>query len=458
MKICIYHIFIFSFIIYEIYSLPLKLKFKTRFNKENMNQGNVMDMLINNDIIIPISFGSNEQIIEMNVKLQKDSTFILSNKCKENNLAKKFYRDTSKSYEELIEENKYFMYEFSIGIISKDKIVLFDNNQKKITINDFKFVLATKLWSDAQADMSGMLGLILSNKDDKPKDTDFVTQLKQNKIIDSYAFMLEYTNEYEGILYLGDYFNGSSSAIYELKTTLAGRGISKVKQWEITTEKIYSGNTVVQNDTYIQFHYEMGILAAPEIYRDYIKANFFKNYLDNGICKLIFNLEEISIFHKYDYIACDKNEFKPEAFPEIKFYSQDLNFNFTLNYKDLFYEFGNKIYFLAVFPRYPIDVKYWYIGKPFFLKYKLFMDKDKKTIGLYKNYIKKEIIVVEIETNNNNRNLYIIIIIILAFVLIGVLYYFLKVRISRKLRANELEDKFSYIPISESKKKAKKIF
>ena len=425
---CIYHICIFSFILYEIYSVPLKLKFKTRFSKENMNQGNVMEKLINNDIIIPISFGSDEQIIEMNVKLQKDSTYILSNKCKENTLAKKFYKDTSKTYEELIEENKYFMYEFNVGAISKDNIILFDDSKKKITINDFIFVLANQLWSDAQEDMGGMLGLILSNKEDKPKDTDFITQLKQKKIIDSYAFMLEYTNEYEGILYLGDYFNGSSSAIDDLKTTLAGRGKSKVKQWEINTEKIFSGNTVVQNDTFIQFHYEMGILAAPEIYRNYIKANFFKNYLDKGICKLIFNLEEISIFNRYDYIACDKNEFKPETFPEIIFYCQDLNFNFSLNYSDLFYEFGNRIYFLAVFPRYPIDVKYWYIGKPFFLKYKLFMDKDKKTIGLYKNYIKKEIIVVEIETNNN-KTLYIIIIIVLVCVLIGVLYYFLKFRI-----------------------------
>jgi len=452
----IYRIFIFSFIFIEIYSVPLKLKFKTRFNKENMNQGNVMEMLINNDIIIPISFGSNEQIIEMNVKLQKDSTFILSNKCKENNLAKKFYKDTSKSYEELIEDNKYFMYEFNAGAISKDKIVLFNTEEKKITVNDFKFVLASSLWSDAQEDMGGMLGLILFNKDDRPKDTDFITQLKQNKVIDSYSFMLEYTNEYEGILYLGDYFNGSNT-VDDLKTTLAGRSKSKVKQWEIVTEKFFSGNTLVQNDSYIQLHYEMGILAAPEVYSDYIKANFFKNYLDKGICKLNFYIEEITIFSKYDYIVCDKNEFKPEVFPELKFYSQDLNFNFTLQYTDLFYEFGNKVYFLVVFPRYPIYVDYWYIGKPFFLKYKLFMDKDKKTIGLYKNNNKKEIIVVEIEAKNN-KNWYIFIIIFLICLLIGVLYYFLKVRISRKLRANELEDKFSYIPISESKKKTKKFF
>ena len=445
----VYHIFIFSFIFCGIYSVPLKLKFKTRFNKENMNQDNVMEKLINNDIIIPISFGSDEQIIEMNVKLQKDSTFILSNKCRENNLAKKFYKDTSKSYEELIEENKYYMYEFNVGTISKDKIILFDDSKKKITINDFIFVLANQLWSDAQEDMGGMLGLILSNKEDKPKDTDFITQLKQNKIIDSYTFMLEYTNEFEGILYLGDYFNGSN-AIDDLKTTLAGsKSKSKVIQWEITIEKISSGNTVVQNDTFIQFHYEMGILAAPEMYRDYIKANFFKNYLDKGICKLIFNLEEISIFNRYDYIACDKNEFKPETFPELKFYSQNLNFNFSLNYTDLFYEFGNRVYFLAVFPRYPVDVKYWYIGKPFFLKYKLFMDKDKKTIGLYKNYYKKEVIVVEIEAHSN-KILYIFIIIFLVCVLIGVLYYFLKIRTSRKLRANELEDRFSYNPIKES--------
>ena len=56
----------------------LKFPFKSRFIKNNMNKSNVMQMLINNNIITNISIGSNSQLIEMNIKLQKYSTFILS--------------------------------------------------------------------------------------------------------------------------------------------------------------------------------------------------------------------------------------------------------------------------------------------------------------------------------------------------------------------------------------------
>ena len=119
----------------------------------------------------------------------------------------------------------------------------------------------------------------------------------------------------------------------------------------------------------------------------------------------------------------------------------------------MFYEFGNKVYFLVVFPRYPIDVKYWYIGKPFFLKYKLFMDKDNKIIGLYKKYTndesEKDII---IQKNNKLNRLNIIIIIVLIIILIIVLYYFLVVKKIRKKRANEMEDRYDYIPDSNDKK------
>ena len=83
------------------------------------------------------------------------------------------------------------------------------------------------------------------------------------------------------------------------------------------------------------------------------------------------------------------------------------------------------------------------------------MDKDKKIIGFYKNYSyineEKEIINV----NNKSYLKYVIIIILLIFLLIRILYYFLVVKRVRKIRANELEDKFSYIPNSkENKEKA----
>ena len=80
------------------------------------------------------------------------------------------------------------------------------------------------------------------------------------------------------------------------------------------------------------------------------------------------NYENIAIFSKYDYIVCNKSDFKIEIFPNLHFYNKEMHYNFSFNYKDLFYEFENKYYFMVVFPRYPIYVEYWYVGKSIFLK------------------------------------------------------------------------------------------
>ena len=265
-----------------------------------MNKSNVMQMLINNNIITNISIGSNSQLIEMNIKLQKDSTFILSESCPENILSTKFDEKKSKTYEVLLHQKKYFMYEFQEGTHSKDNIILLLDNKNNIKIKDFKFILANSLWNDYQKEMGGMICLILTNKDDIPKDTDFITQLKNNNIIESYVFMLDYKDNYNGILYIGNYFHdiNDNFKFDDFKIIKAGHGKSKVISWEIVIEKIYSNDIIVQNNTYLQLHYEMGIIASPEFYHDYIKEKFFKNYFSKGICKEMLNYENIAIFSK----------------------------------------------------------------------------------------------------------------------------------------------------------------
>ena len=115
-----------------------------------MNKDNVMQMLINNNIFTQISFGSNNQIIEMDIKLQKDSTFILSNSCPENEFAHKFNEKQSESYEILTETKNYYMYDFKEAAYSKNNIMLLLTNNKNILINNFKFMLANSLWNNNQ--------------------------------------------------------------------------------------------------------------------------------------------------------------------------------------------------------------------------------------------------------------------------------------------------------------------
>ena len=448
-----YQFFIYSFILNLISSEILKFPFKSRFNIQHLNKDNIMQALINNDIFTQISFGSNNQIIEMNIKLQKDSTFILSDACPENTLAKKFNQKNSDTYEILLLNKEYYMYDFKEATYSKENIILLLDNDKKIQVNDYKFMLANSLWKDVEKNMGGEIGLILTNKDDIPKNTDFITQLKQKNIIDSYVFMLDYKDKYNGILYIGNYFHefNKNFSDDDFIMTKAGNPNSNYKSWNIIIDKIITNNYLVKNNTYMQLYYEMGIIASPDYYHDYIKTNFFKNYLNIGICQENLNYEEITIFNKYHYIICDKKNFKLELFPDLIFYNKEMNFNFSLNYKDLFYEFENKIYFLIIFPVYSLTVEYWFVGKPFFLKYKLFLDKDKKIIGLYENYNDncEEIKIIILKKDNIIE---IIIIVLLIIVLLGVLYYFLVIKKSRKIKASELEEKFNYIPMVKENK------
>ena len=254
---------------------------------------------------------------------------------------------------------------------------------------------------------------------------------------------------------MGDYspnFNGNYS-IDDFVSAKAGKAKHKVKDWEISVEKLLYNDQVIQNSTYIQFFYELGIVAAPQTFRNYINDNFFKSYNEKGICKEVLNLEKVASFKKYNYIECDKNRFDKKSFPGLKFFNSEMNINFELNYEDLFYEYENKIYFLVIFPVYEITVEYWLVGKPFIKKYKLFLDKDKKTVGLYLNY--QDYIDEELNGNKNTTS-YIAVIIVLILVLISsltaILYYFLVIKKPRKERMNELENiEFQYLGDSKDK-------
>ena len=446
------YIFIFLSLyikIINILSEPLVLNFKTR---RINNDENFMKTLINNDIYTYCYFGEKKQEIEMNIKSQKSSTFVLPKSCPNNIKAKKFDEMNSNSYKVLFKKQPYYMYEFKEATLSADNLLIKQNNNKEIEIKEYNFMLVNAMWDNYQEYMGGMLGLKLQNKEDLtlPEQSDFINQLKSNNLINSYVFVLVYNDDYNGNLYIGDYFHTFNKDYSEknFMVTKAGYENFKVKNWEINIQKIISGNQNIQNKTYFQLFYELGIVAAPNSYQYYINHTFFKDYLKNGICKEILNLENIAGFKKYNYISCDKDKFEKSGFPRLKFYNREMDMNFTLSYNELFYEFQNKIYFLIIFPIYGLNVEYWLMGKPFIKKYKLFLDKDKKIIGLYKNYteIKEQ---EQEEKNATNYTGYIVVIIILVVVLIisiiSILYYFLVVKKSRRIRANELDDSTDYI-------------
>ena len=446
--------------ILNIISEPLVLNFKTRIIKAN----NVMESLINNDIYTTILVGEKKQQIEMNIKSQQGSTFVVSDSCTQNPKATKFKEKESSTYKEYIPSTTIFMYEFKDAALASDDLVFFKINNKEILVKNYTFMNAQSLWKDSQEYMGGLIGLKLQEKTINPPKppelTDFIDQLKEKNIINSYVFVLDYKDNNNGALYVGDYFHDfdKSYSKDDFISAKTGKELHQVKNWEISADKILYNNQIIQEKSYIQFYYELGIVAAPQSFRAYINSTFFKKYYENKICKEVVNKENIATFEKYTYIECDKNGFDKKSFPELIYYNNEMDFNFSLNYNDVFYEDEKKVYFLIIFPVYHIDVDYWLMGKPFIKKYKLFLDKDKKKIGLYLNHQE-----YKPDDNNSNKNntTYIIIIIILALVLIisivSLLYYFLIIKRKRKVRANELDESVVYESMGNDKEKNENI-
>ena len=449
----------FNIEIINILSEPLILEFYTR----KYNDKDVMKTLINNDIYTYFYVGSNKQKMEINIKSQKSSTFLLSQSCPENTKAKKFNELNSYTYNATFPRKPYYSYEFKEATLSTDDFFIIQNNNKQIEIKDFVFMLANTMMENYQEYMGGMIGLkLLTKKDEElnmPEKSSFINQLKEKNIINTYVFALIYDDEFNGKLYVGDYFHSFNKSFSEndFFSMKAGSEQFKVKNWEINVEKIISGNEIVQKKTHLEIHYELGIIAASQSYHNYINSTFFKNYLLNNLCQEKINIENIARFKKYSYIVCDKKYLDKKKFPNLKFYNSEIDMNFTLTYEELFYEAEDKIYFLIIFPVYGVTVDYWLMGKPFVKTYKLFLDKGKRIIGLYKNF-------TEIKKNDNDKEKrqkeqeiiikanytgYIAIIIILSLILIGsiisLLYYFLVVKKARRMRANELDDNTDYI-------------
>ena len=443
----IFYLFIVNIIIItQEKSLPLILPFSTRFNKENMNKSNVIQMFINNNIIVNIEVGSNGQKIEMNIKNQKHSSFILSKSSHYHKKAMKFDENSTDTYKKLNNETKYYMYEFEYGIYSEDTFILPLENKINLRVERFPFILAKTMWYDYQNYMGGCFGLSFISKTDDPTKTELIGQLHEKSLIKSTVFMLDYKDNFNGVFVMGNYLHEYNESYKKSECLFmkAQRSSWKYPEWIINIDKVENKKeeAIIQKNTYIYLYYELGVLCAPKNYYIYINSTFFHKYKEEGICTEKNDKDPVASFNKYYYIECNKKGFNKESFPDLEFYNSETNYTFSFNYKDLFYEFEDKIYFLVIFPFLQTYTEYWYVGKPFFMKYKLFLDRDKKTIGFYPDNGKQP----EKPSNNAKIIILVVVIVLLVVILAGVLYYFLWVKKSRKQRANELDDDVDYIP------------
>ena len=307
----------------------------------------------------------------------------------------------------------------------------------------------------------GDIGFNMVNIYENEKEN-IIYSLKSKKYINSYDLSFKFNEKkafdnYEnlkGVVVIGappHEYNKNEFYIEQFKSDNAY--IISLNEWRLNFDKIYVGlkdsqktilkNSDNDNDYLVSFEISYGLITGPDVYLNYIESNFFNKSEIENLCK---KSKEHGNNFDYDIFVCENNiKTKFNLFPEISLYYANFDYNFTFNYEDLFMFRNNKYYFKIVFLEGISNL--WRFGLPFFLKYRLVFNQDKKQIGFYDDNIK-----IAKDTNNYNNSIlkniwfWIILAIVFVVIIIGIILISKKIfgKKKRQKKANELNDDFDY--------------
>ena len=421
----------------------LKLPFKR--NLSNLNKENLMKNLYINNIYTEINLGTPFQNFNFQIKLNQYPLSILGEEI-ENTPIKKFSKSSSSTFYSNDSTIEYEGFDFKKGKLLTEKISLSKRENNLSEIDNFSLFYVTELNKNYYE--SGIIGLdIEGNPYDSgfAYETNLIFQLKKRKLIKKETFNFKYTKEDEGILIIGEYPEFYDSGYKNYSNTAIEFDYVYAK-WQIDFSISYN-KVNLPVTTFSLFEIEKGFIFGNNDFLEEIEKSFFNKFIDKKKCS-----KESFIFDNKTvvYFVCDESV-KISEMKELKFKEKrHLNVEFSFDYKDLFYKYKNKYYYLVVFR----NENNWILGKPFFKKYQLIFDKDKKTIGYYKIY----------NNNNNNDkkfrfNILFFFIVILIFIIIFLLYkiIFKKNSNTKKIRVNELKENYEYLSEDDLENNKKKV-
>ena len=451
------NILIIYFILIQIYILNfsfsyLQFPFKTHHPQIKENEKNItliFASLVDNNIYINLDIGEPKQTIE--VFLRSDIyDFYISEKPKNDSNQSiispyifevgsdlsKFYDEKNSSTLEITNESIDQYPGLGVGKLSFDYIHFINTKNEKIS-KKLPFIL----YPSTLRNTPGAIGLEVP-LDEIDKEYNFLDKLKENNIIESYYWMINYTSDYEGNLIIGeqphifDPINYKEEDLYQsypfLEDTMYG--------WGLLFDKISFGDFSFQQYHDSFFNYDINYIKGT-IELEMELDRYFNKSIENGICfKEILNFT----YGPYKFFYCNKDKYKEniKLFPKIEFYQFEFNYTFELDYKDLFVEKDDKLILMIFFD----DAFYdWFLGRPFLKKYLFLMNQDTKIIGFYRkennsnNDNKKS-------DNKNNDSLFKLIIVVIGLVILLILgiligkYYFQ----NKKKHKNTIDEEYEY--------------
>ena len=271
--------------------------------------------------------------------------------------------------------------------------------------------------------------------------SNILNELKNFGLINSTIITLEYSDNKEGNIYIGDYPHIYDCYNYDknlLMTTYAIPNFGINNQIQLRMDKIYINNENSNSVFYLEnniilFNFASGIILSTEEYFNKILEIYFNKYIDLNICEI--NIEKRGFNNNYQIISCQKREeFKINEFPSLYLFKEELNQIFELNYLDLFEEIGNIYYFLIIY--FPFSDNFE-LGKPFLKKYQMIYNVDMSTIHFYKKNNKNN---SERIIKNERKNFIFLFNLVILFCFLIFVFYKKVFHKKRKLRKNELKE------------------
>ena len=409
----------------NIKSEILKFPFKTEI-EEITNNDIYTSTQIKNKEIINLEIGNPIQKIPVVVKFNEFSFYISGNL-----VLNSIYNEKNSNSFSSNNKTEFSCSDntFNLGFYAKENFYFSNIKNDNLKYEKIQFILATSITKDD----NNVLGLKIIKNKEKEKDN-FINELKSKKIINNniWTFKFDKKDFNKGDFIIGDYPHNYDLKNFKkenLKITKIENSIShKFNEWIIKFDdiKFNDTNIIIRN---VKLEIEFGLIKAPANY-----YNIFYNKIFINCYYSQHNCEQIDLNYNYFSYVFNKN-FDISKFPNITFFNKELEYNFTLDYKDLFKEFNGKYYFLIVFQRnYNMD---WTFGKLFFKKYQFIFNTDNRIIGFYNQ---------NVQIKKSNFYVYFIFIFCLIFIILILFYiYFSKFR-SRKIRLNEIEDGYDYTP------------
>ena len=314
-------------------------------------------------------------------------------------------------------------------------------NNKQINLN----FLARK--NKADIFLKGSFGLstfFYSNEKDLI-NYNMINQLKKQNITKTYDFSINFNNKND-ILSKGEIIIGDLPHNYNKNY--------KEKNYHFVYAKYYNHDpyyTSIKIDE-INYNYNLkkkenlfyleiddetildiniGYIFGTIEFYNIVYNEFFGEYINNSKCI------EYKIQRSYKSYYCDE-DINLNKMKNLYFHIRNEKIYFVLTPQDLFYKFQNKLYYLVIFNPYNKSNKQWILGIPFFTKYLINYNQDKKIIGFYVSDTIKE-------KKENKIFLKLFVISILINVIIIIIYFYYKFfRKNKKIRANELEENIDY--------------